>query len=245
MVYPQALPAYPSTPIRPGRVSRRRRRVLAAIAGVCALIGVCAGAIAGDATNWVLDPVHTRVMFSVSHAGFSHAIGTVSGSEGRLQFDPDDWSATRLDASVPLQRMDLGDEAWNRATLAARLLDVDSHPLARFTSKTAVETQPGQGRVCGELSLRGVTRPLCMDVRVNAIKRHPMPPFRRTAGFSATAQLSRSDYGIDAWPTMIGDEVTLRIEAEAIRSSTAFESDGDVDAQPLSSMPNPEPGAEP
>ena len=51
-------------------------------------------------------------------------------------------------------------------------------------------------KVCGELTLRGVTRPLCLDVTLNAVKRHPLPPFRRTAGFSATGALSRADFGI-------------------------------------------------
>jgi hypothetical protein len=56
-------------------------------------------------------------------------------------------------------------------------------------------------------------------VTFNQLKHHPMPPFRRTAGFSATATLSRKAFGIDAWPTVIGDEVELRIEAEAVRGS--------------------------
>ena len=51
----------------------------------------------------------------------------------------------------------------------------------------------------------------------NQLKRHPLPPFHRTAGFSATATLSRKAFGIDAWPSVIGDDVELRIEAEAIR----------------------------
>lgn len=198
-----------------------------------AALTVAAPAMAKDVPTWVLDPVHTRVMFAVSHAGFSQALGTVSGSTGTLTFDPDDWQSTRLDATVPLERVDLGDPSWNRAALAPRLLDVQSYPLARFTSQSAVPTDDGQARVCGELTLRGVTGPLCMDVSVNAVKRHPMPPFRRTAGFSATAVLSRSDFGITAWPSVIGDEVTVRIEAEAVRSRIAgdagHDGDGDID----------------
>ncbi|MEO6170899.1 MAG: YceI family protein [Lysobacter sp.] len=212
--------------------------MIAAAAVLCAMTG--APAAASEARDWVLDPVHTRVMFAVSHAGFSQALGTVSGSEGRMQFDPDDWSRTRLDASVPLQRLELGNEAWNLATLAPRLLDAQAHPVARFVSDRAVATAPGQGEVCGELSLRGVTRPLCMDVTVNAIKRHPMPPFRRTAGFSATATILRSDYGIDAWPTMIGDEVTIRIEAEAVRAPGSAIPDDPPQAAPSPPDPDPE-----
>ncbi len=72
-----------------------------------------------DADTYRLDPVHTRVLFTIDHAGYSQAMGTVSGSEGRLQFDPDNWREATLDVEVPVSRLDLGDAKWNQATLAA------------------------------------------------------------------------------------------------------------------------------
>ena len=66
--------------------------------------------------RYALDPVHTRVLFAVEHAGFSKALGTVSGSSGTLVFDPDDWAAATLEVTVPLRRADLGDAKWNEAT---------------------------------------------------------------------------------------------------------------------------------
>ena len=66
-----------------------------------------------------------------------------------------------------------------------------------------------------------MTREVTLAVTLNALKRHPMPPFRRTAGFSATTMIRRADFGITAWPSMIGDQVQIRIEAEAIRDSNA------------------------
>ncbi|HEX5694065.1 MAG TPA: YceI family protein, partial [Arenimonas sp.] len=77
----------------------------------------------------------------------------------------------------------------------------------------------GTARVTGTLQLRGQARELVLDVRLNALKRHPVT-FRRSAGFSASARLSRRDFGITTWPNVIGDEVELMIEAEAIRDRT-------------------------
>ncbi|MGH8083488.1 MAG: YceI family protein, partial [Lysobacter sp.] len=192
------------------------RRCATALAVLAALP---AAASAAPPENYGFDPVHTRVMFAISHAGFSQAIGTVSGSAGRLSFDRDDWRSARLEVEVPLTRLDLGESKWNKAALASNLLDGKRYPLARFVSERVepVEGEPDRAQVCGQLSLHGVTRPLCMDVRLNQLKRHPLPPFRFTAGFSATARLSRAEYGIDAWKSVIGDEVELRIEAEAVR----------------------------
>jgi polyisoprenoid-binding protein YceI len=172
-----------------------------------------------EAETYALDPVHTRVMFAVGHAGFSSAIGTVPGSTGMLVFDRSDWRSARLDVRVPLARLELGDAKWNAAALATNLLDGERHPEAHFVSGQVEPVDADHAKVCGQLTLRGVSRPLCMDVTLNALKRHPMPPFRRTAGFSATATLSRSDYGITAWKSVIGDAVELRIEAEAVRSN--------------------------
>ncbi|KAF1684485.1 hypothetical protein B1992_15060 [Pseudoxanthomonas broegbernensis] len=185
---------------------------------------LCAAAMprAGAApARYELDPVHTRVQFAVWHAGFSQALGTVSGSTGTLEFDPDDWTGARLDVTVPLQRLDLGDAGWNRAALARNLLDGQRWPLARFVSERVEPLAPDRFIVHGRLSLHGVTRELPLEVRFNALRRHPLPPFRRVAGFSATAVLERSAFGIDAWPSMIGERVELRIEAEAVRARGA------------------------
>ena len=197
-----------------------RRLALALLATVLPSLALAAPA------HYALDPVHTRVLFAVSHAGFSQALGTVSGSHGDLWFDPDDWSSAKLDVEVPLERLDRGDATWTKAVLATTLLDTGDHPTARFASRRIEPKDPTHARVCGDLSIRGVTRDTCMDVVFNQLKRHPLPPFRRTAGFSATATLSRADFGIDAWKSVIGDEVQLRIEAEAVRAGAG---NGDSD----------------
>ncbi|MEQ1512240.1 MAG: YceI family protein [Lysobacteraceae bacterium] len=184
------------------------------------LSGGCGGAIAAEPVRYNLDPVHTRVMFAIDHAGFSKAIGTVSGTTGSLVFDPEHWREARLQAVVPLARIDLGDVGWNKAASAGNLLDVDQYPTAEFVATRVEPAAPDRASVYGRLTLHGVSREIVLDVRLNAVKRHPLPPFRRTVGFSATTLLSRKDFGIDAWPSVIGDTVELRIEAEATRSHT-------------------------
>jgi polyisoprenoid-binding protein YceI len=207
--------------------------MLAALAGAHA-------AAAGPAT-YAIDPVHTRVVFLVEHAGFSHAMGAISGSSGTLRFDRDDWRSARLDVTVPITRLDLGDAKWNAAVLASNLLDGERHPDARFVSREITGVDADHARVCGELTLREVTGPVCMDVTFNALKRHPLPPFRRTAGFSATATLSRKAFGITAWPSVIGDEVRLLIEAEAVRQRSP---DPDMDPDAAGDAPETPPPAD-
>lgn len=231
-----------------GRSTRPRREAAGIRAWVlCAVLAAVAPVHAGDRIAYDIDPVHTRVLLAVDHAGFSKALGTVSGSTGRLWFDEDDWSSAAVAVVVPIARLDFGDAKWNTATLARNLLDAERYPDARFVSTRIEPLDAGRARVHGTLTLHGVSREVALEAVLNAAKRHPLPPFRRTVGFSATAMLSRSAFGVDAWPSVIGDAVELRIELEATRSrdqadqattSQPAQDTADADA-PASTTPDP------
>lgn len=199
---------------------------------LCCLVLLCAGSVAAaDAPAWRLDPAHTRVLFRVDHAGFSTALGLLPAIEGTLRFDPDDWSTARIEASVPLARLQLGDEAWNQTMLSRSWFDAGAHPLARFRSTRVEPTGEGTARVHGLLQLRGVEKPLVLDVRLNKLGRNPVG-FRRTAGFSASATLDRRDFGMDRWTNLVGTAVALDIQLEAVRSTDEADKEkGDADPQ--------------
>jgi polyisoprenoid-binding protein YceI len=168
-----------------------------------------------------------------------------------LQFDPEDWTTARLEVSVPLRKLDLGDDKWNQAVLARNLLDVEQFPTATFVSTRIEPIDARHASVYGTLNLHGVAREVKLEVTLNALKRHPLPPFRRTAGFSATATLSRADFGIDAWKSVIGDSVELRLEVEATRTRKDDDDSDDEEQQnverhdteqlPDPTIPTPEP----
>ena len=217
-------------------LSRLSMPLATVIAACCA----CATAHAGEPPRYVIDPVHTRVLFEIDHAGFSKAIGTVSGSEGSLLFDADDWSSAKLEVTVPMRRLDMGDSGWTASVFAPRFLDVKRYPQARFVSTRVERREGNRGTLCGELTLHGTTRPLCMELVLNKIARYPLPPFRRTAGFSARTSIKRSDFGMKSWRSLVGDEVELRIEAELFRRNGDDPPPAAVDAPP-STTPDPIP----
>jgi len=176
--------------------------------------------------HYQLDPVHTRVAFQVSHAGFSNPVGTFSGATGSLDFDENDWSSAKLSVQIPLATLDLGDADWREKILDPTFFDAKKFPEARFVSTRIEATGANSAVVTGELSLHGVSRPVSLNVTLNQLKRHPLT-FKKTAGFSATAVLNRKDFGIDAWKSVVGDEVRLIIEAEALRSANGNDNDND------------------
>jgi polyisoprenoid-binding protein YceI len=185
---------------------------------VCLLLAIASCPVAAE--RWRLDPVHSRIAFVVDHAGLSRAIGTFAGVHGRLDFDPGDWRDARVEATVPLASLDLGDDDWARKVLDGTFLDAADHPLARFVSSSVEPAADGTARIAGTLTLRGVSRPVVLDARLNAAKRHPITR-RRTVGFSATAELDREAFGIDAWPNVIGKRIEVLIEVEAILDARA------------------------
>jgi polyisoprenoid-binding protein YceI len=173
------------------------------------------------AERFALDPVHTRVAFQVSHAGFSSPIGTFSGVTGTLDFDPADWGTARVEVRIPIDTLQLGDDKWQGKILDGTFFDAKRFPEAHFVS-TQVQHAPGSAdaEVTGDLTLHGVTRTIVLHVKFNKLARHPLT-FKRTAGFSATATLSRKDFGMDSWEKVVGDDVRLILEVEATREKDA------------------------
>jgi polyisoprenoid-binding protein YceI len=224
------------------RGATRRAGAIGLAPGLLAAALLAPPALAAPA-NYRLDPVHTRVLFAISHAGYSHALGTVSGSTGTLVFDPDDWSSAKVSVRVPLTRLDLGDAGWNRAAGGHGLLDVNAYPVATFVSSRIEPKDATHAAVCGTLTLHGVGQDVCLQVTFNQLKRLSLPPFHRIAGFSATTTLSRKAFGIDAWPSVIGDDVELRIEAEAEPDSSGDANAAKGETPPTDSQPSPPPTA--
>jgi polyisoprenoid-binding protein YceI len=198
-----------------------RRRFLPPAAALAALLALAMPPAAQAAlTEWRIDPVHTRVLFEVEHLGLAWSLATVSGPSGRLVFDPDGWEGASVEVELPMARVDFGDATWNEAMQGRRWFDVERHPVARFRSTRVDAVDDTHARVHGELEIAGRRAPVVLDVRRNAVKRNPLT-LRRSAGFSASAELARDDFGLDGSPKLIGQAVRVRIEVEALREGRA------------------------
>lgn len=183
------------------------------------------------ATVHTIDPVHTRVVFFVGHADFARAIATASQPRGELHFDAGRWDGASVDVRLPVDRIDFGDEDWNRRMHGSRFFDARRHPEIRFVSTSVEPVDDTHARIHGDLTVAGVTQPVVLEARFNLARRNPVT-FRQTVGFSATATLDRRAFGLDAHPNLIGDSVYVFIEVEAIRGSRGATSDADASAPP-------------
>ncbi len=179
------------------------------------------------APSYRIDSVHTRVVFSVEHNGFSRALGTLSGLRGSLTFAADDWSSATVDVFIPLQRLDLGDADWNTRMLKDDFLALSVQKEARFQSTRVEPIDDTHATIYGNLSVRGESIEVALTAKLNRAARNPLT-LRRTVGFSATATLSRSALGMRSWKSMIGDSVDLVIELEATRGKASKKRDDEA-----------------
>lgn len=174
---------------------------------------------------YTMDLMHTSVLFRVDHLGFSNYTARFKKATAQLQFDPNNLAASNVTVVIDAKSLetDFPDPAkvdFNAELIGEGWLNAAKYPEITFRSTSVEPTGARTMRINGELTMRGVTKPMVLDARFNGGYRgHPMDP-RARIGFSATGVLKRSDfgitYGIPAPGTKMGvsDEVNVIVETE-------------------------------
>jgi polyisoprenoid-binding protein YceI len=175
------------------------------------------------ATTWDIDTSHAAANFKVRHLMVAHVRGQLGPVTGTIVIDEQDPSRSRVDVSIDARGIDTREPKRDEHLRSADFLDVANHPSVTFRA-TRVEAPRGLAgdlRVSGELTIRGVTRPVTLEVEAlpPAIN-DPWGNARR--GVSARARINRKDWGlewnlaIEAGGVVVGDEVAIEIEAEIV-----------------------------
>ena len=176
------------------------------------------------AGDYTIDKAHTTLIFRLNHLGFSHYTARFRRVDAQLHFDPRNLAATRLTATVDAHSIetDYPDPKYdfNAELQGEQWLNAAKFPEIAFRTTQVEDLGNYALRVHGELTLRGVTRPIVLDATYNGGYRgHPMDPHARV-GFSAHGVLRRSDFGISGGiPAVgtnvgVGDQVAVTIESE-------------------------------
>lgn len=169
------------------------------------------------AGTWNIDPSHSSVAFSVRHL-VGRTRGQFKTFSGVITVGEDTLSAA-VEANIDLASVDTGDEKRDEHLRSPEFFDVENHPQMTFRS-TAVEASPEGYQVVGDLTLRDVTRSVELDLEFHGVTQDPWGGTR--AGFTATTELSRKDFGLEwnmaleAGGFMVGDKVKVTLEIEAV-----------------------------
>lgn len=173
------------------------------------------GAALADPVTYEIDPQHTMVLASWNHFGFSNPSINFGEAKGTIVYDADDVAASSVEVVLPISGISaLADQFFDHLT-SGDWFNAAEHPEATFTSTSVESAGEGKLKVAGDLTVKGVTKPVVLDVTLNGVGEHPMTK-RPAIGFDATATVLRSDFGLGNYAPAVGDEVTLRITTEAV-----------------------------
>ena len=180
---------------------------------VAALFAFAGSAFAAPVT-YKIDPGHTNVLASWDHFGYSNPSINFGKAEGTIVYDAENVPSSSVQVTLPLTGLSaLADEFYDHLT-GDKWFDAAKHPDASFKSTQVEAAGEGKLKVTGELTVKGITKPVVLDVKLNKAAEHPMKKVP-AIGFDATATVKRSDFGVGAYAPMVSDEVTLRITTEA------------------------------
>jgi polyisoprenoid-binding protein YceI len=173
------------------------------------------GYVAG---TWTIDPVHSEVGFSVRHMMVSKVRGKFTKFGGEL-VTADDVLASSVTADIDLASIETGAEQRDGHLRSPDFFDTENHPLMTYRS-TGIRHDGGDFIVDGELTLKGVTRSVPLKLELNGFGPDAYGGTR--AGFSATAEINRQDFGV-SWNAamehggvVVSDKVAIHLEIEAV-----------------------------
>lgn len=163
--------------------------------------------------TYLLDPNHASVTFKINHLGFSHYTGRFDKMEGTLNFNAASPEQSAVNLTVYPNSVDTNNAKLEEELRGENYLNVIKFPRATFQSTKIDRTSPTTAKVTGDFTFLGVTRQLVFDVTFVGGGQHPMLK-KPVLGFSASGSFKRADYGLQNLLPMVGDDVSLQIEAE-------------------------------
>lgn len=179
--------------------------------------------IAPDLTGtWTIDPAHSQLGFAVRHAMVTTVRGSFGVYDGELVLDADDPSTSHAVVNIDAGSITTGQEQRDGHLKSPDFLDVAVHPQLSFSS-TAVKINGEDVTLIGDLSIRGVSKPVEIDVEVGGVANDPMGNTR--AGFEGTTSISRKDFGmdfnaaLDAGGVLVGDKIKITLDISAVRKA--------------------------
>lgn len=173
---------------------------------------------------WVLDSVHTHIGFSVKHMMVSTVRGQFRTYGGTVGLDPKDFTKSTFEGEVDVASIDTGNADRDAHLRTNDFFDVANHPKIKFKS-TKIEAAGDGYKVHGDITIRGVTKPITFDVEFHGTSKNPYG--KTVSGFGATATLNRKDFGVafnailETGGVAVGEKVKLEIEVEAAAEEKA------------------------
>jgi len=178
-------------------------------------------AVAGR-TAWKLDPAHTTVEFSAKHMMITTVRGRISEVEGTIYTDERNPANSSVEAVLKPASLDTRSEQRDEHLRSADFLDTEKFPEITFRSKR-VEGSKEKFKLTGDLTIRGTTKEITLDVTFEGRQKDPWGGER--VGFSATGKIDRREFGLtwnqalEAGGVLVGNDIKINVEAQATKTN--------------------------
>jgi polyisoprenoid-binding protein YceI len=159
-----------------------------------------------------VEPAHTRVLFSLSHLGFTTWYGEFTKVSGDLNLVPKSVAKSTLEIHIATDSIATNNATVDGELKGAQWFDAAQFPEIVFKADRIAETGKDSAKVTGTLTLHGVTRPVTLAVKFNGAGINPLDK-KYTAGFEVSGKIKRSDFGVKTYLPLVGDDVDLIISA--------------------------------
>ncbi len=182
-----------------------------------AVLALAAPFAMAQTSTWKTDPNHSEVDFTIKHMALSNVHGRFGTVDATLTWNDADPAKSTVNATIDVTGVDTGVPNRDTDLKSARFFDVANHPKATFTS-TSVEKSGSGYKVNGNLTIKGVSKPVTLDVDAPTGPVNGMG-HKMHLGFSATTTVNREDFGVGAGmaSTMVGDDVKLTIDLDFVK----------------------------
>ncbi|AWB06898.1 polyisoprenoid-binding protein (plasmid) [Azospirillum humicireducens] len=167
--------------------------------------------------SYKIDPAHTAVAFIVNHIGFSNVIGRFNTVGGDISFDKDAVEKSTVNVTIDAASIDTNHAKRDEHLRSPDFFNAKEFPKLTFKSTKIEKTGDKTGKLHGDLTMLGVTKPVVLDVTFNKDGVSPASKLE-TAGFSARGTVKRTDFGMKYGAPAVGDDIQLLIEIEAVKS---------------------------
>lgn len=170
---------------------------------------------------WSIDSSHTRAGFSVRHMMIANVHGQFEKVSGTVDFNEQDPARSSVDVQIDVASLNTRDEKRDAHLRSPDFFDAETYPVMTFKSRRVEKLSNSHGRLIGDLTIRGLTREVALDVEYTGQAKSPWGT--TSAGFTATAKINRKDWGLnwnvalETGGVLVGDTVTIQIEAEIVK----------------------------
>jgi polyisoprenoid-binding protein YceI len=167
--------------------------------------------------RYEIDQDHTSITFDIDHFKYSRFTIRFDRKQGQLDWNEGGLDASATSVTIDATSIDTNVPLLDKMVKSDSMLDVARYPEIRFVSTRFERTGESRGTLTGDLTIRGVTQPVTLDVAFNGFAPDPLTK-KDTLGFSADGHFSRAKFGLATWYPAVGDDIHVRIQAEFVKT---------------------------